>query len=214
VTLRVLLVDDHPLYREGLATALLAVPDVQVVGEAGDGEAAVARAAELQPDVVVMDLGMPVIDGAEATRRVLALDVAPTALVLTSSSESQQILAALRAGAQGYLLKDAAPETLLKGIRDAARGDAPLASAAITALLDNHVREPARPHLTPREHDILSLLAEGLGNKQIARQLGLSVKTIKNNLTTVFQRIGVADRVQAALWAERHGIVARPRVRV
>jgi DNA-binding NarL/FixJ family response regulator len=205
--IRLLVVDDHAVVRAGLERLLANFDDVELVGTAADGEEAVARTAELQPDVVLMDLAMPVLDGIEATRRIVAARPETQVVVLTSFSDRLGILGALDAGAVGYLLKDAEPAELLNGIRAAARGEAPLAPKAAKALLTARNEQRPVEQLTERERDVLALLAAGLPNKQIAARLGISEKTVKGHLTSVFRRIGVDDRTQAALWAQRHGLL-------
>jgi len=204
--LRVVLVDDHAVVRRGLADLLSSAPDLEVVGTASDGAEAqdVVRAA--RPDVVVMDLQMPGTDGVEATREILDEHPDVQVLVLTSFSDSDRILAALDAGAVGYLLKDADPDDVIEGVRAVARGESPLHPKAARELLLARNRPVDKPQLTPREADVLRLVRQGLANKQIARRLGISERTVKAHLTSVFQRIGVPDRTQAALWAERHGL--------
>jgi DNA-binding NarL/FixJ family response regulator len=205
--IRLLVVDDHAVVRAGLERLLANFDDVELVGTAADGEEAVARTAELQPDVVLMDLAMPVLDGIEATRRIVAARPETQVVVLTSFSDRLGILGALDAGAVGYLLKDAEPAELLNGIRAAARGEAPLAPKAAKALLAARSAQRPVAQLTERERDVLALLAAGLPNKQIALRLGISEKTVKGHLTSVFRRIGVDDRTQAALWAQQHGLL-------
>jgi DNA-binding NarL/FixJ family response regulator len=204
-----LIVDDHAVVREGLVRLLDATPDIEVLGAARDGEEAVRLAAEHHPRVVLMDLAMPNMDGAEATRRIVAADPGIEVVILTSFSDREQILSALDAGAIGYLLKDAEPSELVEGIRAAARGESPLDPKAARAVLtgrDGPFAEPA-PGLTAREREVLSLVAEGLPNKLISRRLEISEKTVKAHLTSVFASIGVTDRTQAALWAREHGVV-------
>jgi DNA-binding NarL/FixJ family response regulator len=202
---RVVLVDDHAVVRRGLADLLGGADGIEVVATAADGAEAVEVTAEHQPDVVVMDLQMPGVDGVEATRRILAAGTTSQVLVLTSFSDSERILAALDAGAVGYLLKDADPEDVIEGVRAVSRGESPIDPKAARELLlaRGRVNEPT---LTPRETDVLRLVRLGLANKQIARRLGISERTVKAHLTSAFQRIGVADRTQAALWVERHGL--------
>ncbi|MGI8434724.1 MAG: response regulator [Nocardioidaceae bacterium] len=205
--IRVVLVDDHAMVRHGLEQLLGGVEGIQVVGTAGDGGAAVEVVRAQRPDVVLMDLQMPVVDGVTATRRIVAEGLHTQVVVLTSFSDSERIVAALDAGAVGYLLKDAEPEDLLSGVRAAARGESPLHPRAARQLLT--ARSAARGtsvDLTPRETEVLGLVRRGLANKQIARRLGISERTVKAHLTSTFQSIGVMDRTQAALWAERHGI--------
>lgn len=201
MTVTVLVVDDHELVRRGLLDLLGTTADLQVVGAAVDGEQAVELAGHTTPDVVLMDLSLPGIDGVEATRRLGTVSPASRVVVLTSFSETERILAALEAGAVGYLLKDAEPDELLRGVRAAARGEAPFSPRAATALLPR----PAHK-LSPREREVLALVAEGLPNKTVARRLGISEKTVKTHLTSVFTTLGVTDRTSAALWAQRNGL--------
>ena len=203
--IRVLLADDHGVVRDGLARLLGSVPDIEVVAAAADGDQAVELAREHRPDVVLMDLRMPRMGGSEATRRLLESDPAMHVVILTSFSERDEILGALDAGAIGYLLKDAEPDELIRGIDAAARGESPLAPKAARAVLSSRPASPAE-QLSGREREVLSLVAKGLPNKLIARELGITEKTVKAHLTTVFQRIGVTDRVGAALWARERGI--------
>jgi DNA-binding NarL/FixJ family response regulator len=201
-------VDDHPVTREGLRTALeLSEEIVVVVGEASSGEEAIERAAELTPDVVFMDVRMPGIDGIEATRRIRAEAPDTRVVVFTSFSDRERILQAIEAGAIGYLLKDADPDELHRGILAAARGESPLAPKAAAEVLAARTAAPPAGDLSDREREVLVLVASGLANKQIARRLGISEKTVKGHLTHVFQAIGVTDRTQAALWAERNGLL-------
>jgi DNA-binding NarL/FixJ family response regulator len=203
--IRVLLADDHGLVRDGLTRLLASAPDIEVVAAAADGHEAIRLAGEHRPDVILMDLRMPGMDGSEATRRLLEDDPATQVVILTSFSERDEILSALDAGAIGYLLKDAEPDELIRGIRAAAQGDSPLAPKAARTLIGS--RGPGPGHgLTDREREVLRLVTRGLPNKLIARELGISEKTVKAHLTTVFQRIGVTDRVQAAMWARDHGV--------
>jgi DNA-binding NarL/FixJ family response regulator len=203
--IRVLLAEDHNLVRAGLADLLGNVADFELVGAAADGAEAVALAAERRPQVVVMDLVMPELDGIEATRRIVRADPGVQVVVLTSFSDRERILDALDAGAIGFLLKDAEPEELFRGIRAAARGESPLAPKAAREVLLTRTERGERG-LTERELDVLGLVRAGLSNKLIARRLEISEKTVKAHMTSIFQRIGVTDRTQAALWAERHGV--------
>jgi DNA-binding NarL/FixJ family response regulator len=202
--IRVLLAEDHSLVRAGLERLLATANDIEVVGGAADGAEATELAADTRPDVVLMDLSMPNVDGIEATRAIVAANEDVQVVVLTSLSDRDRILAALDAGAIGYLLKDAEPGELIDGVRAAARGESPLApKAARTLLMARADRE--RAGLSEREWEVLRCVAEGLPNKVIARKLGISEKTVKAHLTRVFQEIGVTDRTQAALWAKVHG---------
>jgi len=204
--IRVLLADDHAVVRSGLTQLLATVEDVEVVGAAADGAEAVDLALAERPDVVLMDLSMPVMDGIEAIRRLRGRDPEARIVVLTSFSDRERILDALDAGAIGYLLKDAEPEELIRGVRAAAAGEAPLAPKAASAVLTARADQRPVAELTPREREVLEALARGKANKQIARELGISEKTVKAHLTRVFESIGVTDRTAAALWAQRHGI--------
>jgi len=204
--IRVLLADDHAVVRSGLTQLLATVEDVEVVGAAADGAEAVDLALTQRPDVTLMDLSMPVMDGIEAIRRVRGSDPDARIVVLTSFSDRERILDALDAGAIGYLLKDAEPDELIRGVRAAAAGEAPLAPKAASAVLTARADQRPVAELTPREREVLGLLARGKANKQIARELGISEKTVKAHLTRVFEAIGVSDRTAAALWAQRHGI--------
>jgi DNA-binding NarL/FixJ family response regulator len=207
--IRIVVAEDHAMVRSGLVELLSAAVDIEVVGIAGNGEEAVSAAAQLEPDVVLMDLSMPVLDGIEATRRLNRPD-GPRVVVLTSFSDRDRILGALDAGAVGYLLKDAEPDELVRGVRAAARGESPLDPKAATAVLSARAerRTSGAEELSPREREVLALVAEGLPNKLIARRLDISEKTVKAHLTRVFQQIGVTDRTQAALWAERQGLTS------
>lgn len=204
--IRLLIADDHAVVRTGLAQLVATFEDVELVGAACNGEEAVALCAERRPDVVLMDLEMPELDGIAATARIKAAQPAVAVVILTSFSAREQILRALDAGAAGYLLKDAEPEELGRAIRAAARGDAPLDPKAARALLGARRATSPLDSLSDREREVLLMVVEGLANKQIAQRLSISEKTVKAHLTKVFRQIGVTDRTQAALWAERSGI--------
>jgi DNA-binding NarL/FixJ family response regulator len=201
--IRVLLAEDHGLVRAGLERLLATVEDIEVVGAAADGAEAVELAAEATPDVILMDLSMPGMDGVQATRAIVAAHEDVQVVVLTSLTDRERMLAALDAGAVGYLLKDAEPRELIEGIRAAARGESPLAPKAARALLTARA-EAERAELSEREREVLRCVAGGMPNKLIARELGISEKTVKAHLTRVFQQIGVTDRTQAALWARQN----------
>ena len=203
-TIRVVIVDDHAVLRAGLEQLLAGQPDLEVVGTAASGGEAIELVREVRPDVVLMDLQMPGIDGVAATREIVAEKLADV-LVLTSYSDAERIVGALDAGATGYLLKDAEPEEVLTGIRAVARGESPINPRAARELLGARRTTPTA-ELTPRETEVLVLVRQGLANKQIARRLEISERTVKAHLTSAFQRIGVVDRTQAALWAERNGL--------
>jgi DNA-binding NarL/FixJ family response regulator len=199
----VLIVDDHHLVRAGLATLLRAAVDIDVVGEAADGAEALEIARATTPDVVLMDISMPVVDGVAATRNVLA-DLPDTRVIaLTSFSDQARVRDTIAAGAIGYLIKDCAPDELLSAIRSAAAGHAPLDPRAAGALLPNRLSNIA-DELSGREREVLQLVAKGLANKQIARSLGITEHTVKVHLGSVFRRLGVGDRTSAALWAREH----------
>jgi DNA-binding NarL/FixJ family response regulator len=204
--IRVLIADDHGVIRDGLGRLISALPDMELVGTAGDGAEAVERVRELEPDVVLMDLDMPKVDGIEATRRVLADRPGTAVLVLTSFSDRPRILGALEAGACGYLLKDVASDEVAEGIRAAARGESPLDPRAARTILTARAEPDPLSSLSAREREVLGLLLDGLPNKLIARRLEISEKTVKSHLTRIFREIGVSDRTQAALWAERQGL--------
>jgi DNA-binding NarL/FixJ family response regulator len=196
--IRVLVVDDHAVVRQGLAQLLGSADDVDVVGTAGDGDEAVELVTSTAPDVVLMDLSMPGVDGVEATRRI---GEGARVVVLTSFADERRIVDALDAGACGYILKDATPDAVLAAVRAAAAGDVPLDPKAARVLLERRrVGGPAR-RLSDREREVLALVAEGLANKQIARRLSITERTVKAHLTNIFQQLGVTDRTQAALWA-------------
>jgi DNA-binding NarL/FixJ family response regulator len=200
----VVLADDHAMVRLGLEQLLGGADGIEVVGTAADGLDAVAVVLRTEPDVVLMDLQMPGVDGVEATKQI-AGSSQTAVVVLTSFSDSERILAALDAGAVGYLLKDAEPENVIEGLRAAARGESPLHPRAARQLLTARSTS-ASVELSPRELEVLGLVRSGLANKQIARRLGISERAVKAHLTSVFQTVGVVDRTQAALWAERHNI--------
>jgi len=204
----VVVVDDHAVVRGGLTQLLAGVPDFEVVGTASDGAEAVEVVRRTRPDVVLMDLQMPGMDGVSATRSIVAEQLADV-LVLTSFADAERIVGALDAGAVGYLLKDAEPDEILSGIRAVARGESPLHPRAARELLASRrpAGDPLTPvahGLTPRELEVLGLVREGLANKQIARRLGITERTVKAHLTSIFATIGVTDRTSAALWAERN----------
>ena len=205
--IRVVLAEDHAVVRNGLVELLAGAEDVEVVATAADGEQALASVEELQPDVVLMDISMPKVDGIRATASIAQADPDVRVVMLTAFSDRDRVVSALDAGAVGYLLKDAEPDEVLEAIRAASRGEAPLAPRAARELLAARSEE-RHADLSKREREVLGLVAEGLPNKLIARRLEISEKTVKAHLTSVFQRIGVTDRTQAALWAQRHGIGA------
>lgn len=204
--IRVMIVDDHHLVRSGIVALLDAQEDLDVVGEANNGHVALDVAATCRPELVLMDLSMPEMDGVEATRRLLEADDELKVLILTSFSDRERVTEALSAGAIGYLLKDSEPPDLLAAVRAAAQGHVPLDPRVAGALLPA-VRTAAGnvDHgLSPREVEVLRLVAQGLANKQIARALGITERTVKAHLGRVFRELGVLDRTSAALWARDH----------
>jgi DNA-binding NarL/FixJ family response regulator len=200
-----MIVDDHGLVRAGLAELLGADDEIEVVATAASGEEAVELATDAAPDVILMDLSMPGMGGAEATRKLLATGTGASIVVLTSLSARERILDALDAGAIGYLLKDAEPDELIRGVRAAARGESPLSPKAAQQVLAARNEQRPAVELSAREREVLALVGEGLPNKLIARRLEISEKTVKAHLTQVFAQLGVSDRTQAALWLERNG---------
>ncbi len=204
--IRVAIADDHGVIRDGLAGVIAAQPDLELVATAVNGAEAVALCLSAAPDVVLMDLEMPVMDGIEATLAILAEAPETVVLVLTSFSDRRRITGALDAGAVGYLLKDASADEVLRGIRTAAAGGYPLDPRAARSLLEAKNEPQPLAGLSPREREVLALLLDGMPNKLIARRLEISEKTVKSHLTSIFRQIGVTDRVQAILWVERQGL--------
>ena len=210
---RVLLADDHPVYRLGLRALLDTVEGVQVVGEAETGAQAVIEAAELQPDVVVMDLQMPDVDGIEATKRIVKSHPEVAVLILSYSDEADSVFEAMRAGARGYVVKEAGKDAIIRAIQDVASGEmifgAGVASR-LTALLASERdtdAPPAQafPELTPREREVLELMAQGLNNSAIALRLSIGDKRVRNCVTDIYTKLGVADRPQAIIMARDAG---------
>lgn len=208
MTVRVMVVDDHPVVRRGLAEVLEGADDLELVGAHSSAREAIEALSASAPDVILMDVSMPGLDGITATREVLRRRPATQVVMLTSYAEDATVLAALDAGATGYLLKDAEPEEVVRGVRAAARGEAPLAPRVARVVLGARrtagTAEQASEPLTPRESEILALVGEGLANKQISNRLGISEKTVKAHLGSIFQRLGVSSRTEAALWAKDH----------
>lgn len=205
--IRVMLADDHAAIRMGLEELLRQQADLDFVGAAANGLEAVALAATAEPDVVLMDLSMPELGGLEATRRILAARPETRVVILTTFSDRKDVLEAIDAGAVGYLLKDGDLDEVVRGIRAAAAGDSPLAPRAAQVIVSARMNRRPVDILTKREREVLVLVAEGMLNKQIAQRLGITEPTVKAHLTSLFQRIGVTDRTQAALWAERNGVL-------
>ena len=212
--LRVVVVDDHPLYREGLVVAMSAMPGVDVVGEAADGEQAVERVAELRPDVVVMDLHMPVLNGIDATRRITTEHPATAVLVLTMLEGDDSVFAAMRAGARGYLLKGADRAEIARALTGVAHGEVVFSAGIASRVLSFFAAGPGAaaaalepfPGLTEREREVLDLVARGLTNAEIARRLVVSDKTVRNHVSNVFAKLQVAGRAEAVARARDAGL--------
>jgi DNA-binding NarL/FixJ family response regulator len=208
MTIRVLIVDDHPVFRDGLAAALAGSPGIEVAGRAGDGPEAIELARSGGFDVIVMDLSLPSMSGIDATARVSEQPCAPAVLVLTMVDDDDTVAAALQAGARGYVLKGASGEQIASAVRAVADGGAYFGSGVAAHVLGMTSRlspaGDAPDGLTGRERDVLALLAEGSSNAQIARALGLSLKTVQNYVSRILDKLQVADRTQAALRARRH----------
>ncbi len=207
--IKVLIADDHGLVRAGLTELVGTFVDVEVVGAATGGEEAVTMTLEHHPDIVLMDLEMPGVDGIQATQRIREQAPKTRVVILTSFSDRDRILKALDAGAVGYLLKDAEPAELARGIAAAARGESPLDPRAAGTVIAARSEVPAsQAVVSDREREVLALLSRGMANKEIARHLGISEKTVKAHLTSIFRQIKVSDRTQAALWAHAQGIAS------
>ncbi len=204
--IRLLLVDDHEMVRTGLRTFLELQDDMSVVGEAGSGEEALVRVAALEPDIVLLDLVLPGMTGVQTTQRLRAEHPEVKVVVLTSFSGQDAVLPAVRAGVAGYLLKDVGPAELADALRSVHAGGSPL-HPQVAATVMHSVTDAARDLLTPREREVLRLIARGLSNRLIARELVLSGKTVKAHVSAVLAKLGVADRTQAALHAVREGLV-------
>ena len=213
MTITVLLVDDQPLVRAGFRLILDREPDISVVGEAGDGGNVAAAVARLRPNVVLMDVRMPHIDGLEATRRLMAEPDPPHVVMLTTFDIDQYVYEALQLGATGFLLKDCSPEQLVEAVRVTARGDAMLSPAITRKVIARFARRTSAPRpeavaaLTARETEVLRLVAAGLNNSEIARELVISEPTVKTHLTRILAKLGVRDRVQAVVLAYEEGLV-------
>jgi DNA-binding NarL/FixJ family response regulator len=208
--IRILIADDHTLFRDGLRWLLASVADTEVVGEAANGQEAVSQAMALQPDVVLMDIQMPGLNGIEATRRIVATSPHIGVIVVTMFEDDDSVFAAMRAGARGYVLKGADQEEMLRTIRAAARGDALFGPAIANRLMSFFAARPKAsgvfPELTEREHEVLALIAGGHNNEEIARRLVLSQKTVRNHVSNIFSKLQVADRSQAIVRAREAGM--------
>jgi DNA-binding NarL/FixJ family response regulator len=218
--IRVLLADDHALLRKGVASILASQPDFEVVGEAGDGLEAIELARELMPDVILMDISMPGMDGLEATRRIVAEMPYARIIVLTFSDGERNLFEAVKSGAQGYVLKNIHPETLCGTLRSVVRGEAPVSGVMAARLLEEFARQARRPQapveqpggeLTAREKAVLELVAHGKSNKEIASALSIAENTVKNHLKNILEKLHLENRVQAATFALRQGLVIDPR---
>ena len=206
-----LVADDHPVFRQGLRALLDAVPDIQLIGEAADGDAAVTAALQLKPDVVLMDLRMPGLNGIDATRKIVTADPATGILVLTMFEDDDSVFAAMRAGARGYLLKGAEQEEVSRAIRSVAAGEAIFGPTIAHRLIGYFSSTSTRafPELTARERQVLDLIAQGRNNRAIADTLGLTVKTVRNHVSNVFNKLQVADRAGAIVKAREAGLGRR-----
>ena len=218
--IRILLADDHHIFREGMRALLATASDLEVVGEAADGNEVVAKAAEVRPDVILMDLQLPGLNGVEATRRILASQPKVSVLVLTMFEDTDTVLAAMRAGARGYLLKDTHEEALLRSVRAVANGEALFGPAVAERLIQylavaTPPAEPrAFPELTGRELEVLSLLAQGLTNQAVADRMGVSLKTARNHVSNILGRLQVADRTEAVARARAAGLGSEKKSRL
>lgn len=215
-TIRILIADDHTMVRQGLSQILNAEPDLTVVGEAADGQEATRLAGLMEPDVVIMDINMPLLDGVQATRYITRYQPQTGVIILTMYRQDQYVFEAIKAGARAYLLKDADSDELLRAIRIVADGEALLDSAIALKMMEEFRRLQGDPPLgadgitllTERELEIVRLVAQGLENSEIGNRLGLSEKTVRNRLTTIFEKLHVNNRIQAALYALRQGIAS------
>ncbi len=216
--IRVLLVDDHALFRKGIASILAAERGFEVVGEAGDGLEALERARELMPDVILMDIFMPGADGLDATRWIMEALPYVKIIMLTASEEDRNLYEAIKSGAQGYLLKKILPQELFAMLRGVMQGDAPISRATAAKILREFARQarqapaatPAGVHLTPREKDVLELVTQGKSNKEIAAALAMTENTVKNHLKNILEKLHLENRVQAAAFAIREGLIPKP----
>jgi len=211
-SIRVLIADDHAIVRSGITALLAQVPDIEVVGEASDGQQAITQAAILRPDVILMDLVMPNIDGIEAIRQIKARQPESRILVLTSFAADDKVFPAIKAGALGYLLKESRPSDLIEAIRQVYRGESALHPTIARKVLQELTRPPDRPPtpdpLTEREMDVLRLVAQGLGNQEIAAKLHVGDATVRTHVSNILAKLHLANRIQVALYALREGLVS------
>ena len=208
--IQVAIVDDQPLFSEGLGRVVEAQPGMEIVGVAHDGESGVRMCRELKPDVVLMDINMPVMNGVEATRSIRSLLPDTKVLILTVNSDDAYVFRGIKAGATGYLLKDCTPEDLSRAIRTVHAGDtiiAPEIARKMLLAFEEAEEEPSAPHLTERELEIITALAHGRANKQIARDLSISDKTVRNHISNIYKKLHVYDKLGAVLYAIREGLV-------
>lgn len=209
---RIIVADDHTLFRDGLRALFRSIPDVEVIGESDTGEAAIKKAADLQPDVILMDIQMPDMNGIEATRHIVQTSPQVGVIIVTMFEDDGSVFAAMRAGARGYILKGADQEEMLRAIRAVANGEALFGPAIATRLMSYFaapkpdVAFQVFPELTDRERQVLELIAQGVNNQAIARQLTISEKTVRNHVSNIFNKLQVADRAQAIIRARKAGM--------
>jgi DNA-binding NarL/FixJ family response regulator len=214
---RVLVVDDHALFRKGVVGVIMEAEGFEVVGEAGEGREALAKVKELKPDVVVMDIYMPGMDGLETTRQIKEIVPAAKVVILTISEEDENLFEAVKAGANGYMLKSAEPETLCQTLRGVVRGEAVLSPSMGAKILEEFARQSRRageeasgPRLSPKEREVLQLLTRGAVNKEIAAALNITENTVKNHMKSIMEKLHLENRVQVVAYAFREGLVRKP----
>ena len=209
-TINVLLVDDHLLVRQGLKQILELEKDIKVIGEAGDGEEAITKVQELKPDIVLLDINMPKLNGIHTLRRLKDMNNTTKVIMLTFHKDKEYLYEVINLEANGYVLKDAESNSLIKAVREVHKGNSyihpNMTSDIVKEINNKNSKDDKKPRLTRREYEVLTLIAEGLNNKQIARNLFISEKTVKNHVSNIFKKINVSDRTQAAIYAYRHNI--------